>query len=151
MDLCRVDAETGELGRITHRSGTRGEQGSWQEHAKWIDDSHLLFVSSHGYPSPIETCDIASASFMKWLKTDVYVQNLRAPESAPERLTFFNEPGHPMDCGCSNALASDFSWNEERQAALLFVQYLDWPRYLPIPIGFDARYFILDLHMEREP
>ena len=151
MDLCLADTSSGGLERITHRSGTAGEPGSWEEHAKLIDDQHVMFVSSQGYPSPIETCDIASASFMKWLKTDVYMRDLSEPDAAAERLTFFNEPGHEMDCACSNALASDFSWNDARQAAVLFVQYLDWPRYLPIPIGFDARYFIVELDRTNAP
>ena len=88
---------------------------------------------------------VSKPSFMKWLKTDLYVQDLDATAAAPERLTFWNEPGHPMSCDCGNALASDFSWNEEGSAAVLFVQYLHWPRYLPIPIGFDARYYLLEL------
>ena len=86
-----------------------------------------------------------SASFMKWLKTDLYVADARTPGAAAERLTFWNEPGHPDFCDCGHALASDFSWNQQRSAAVVFVQFLNWPRYLPIPVGFDARYYILEL------
>ncbi len=149
MDLCRLDAETGDLRRLTRRSGAEGESGSWEEHAKFLDESSILFVSSLGYPSPVETCDMKNASFMKWLKTDLYVQDMGRPGTTAERLTFWNEPGHPMYCDCGNALASDFSWNEGRSTAVLFVQYLDWPRYLPIPIGFDARHYLVEL--ERAP
>ena len=145
MDLCRIDAQSGGLDRLTHRSGVEGERGSWEEHAKFLDDRSLLFVSSRGYPSPVETCDMASASFMKWLKTDLYVKDLSRPQAAAERLTFWNEPGHPMHCDCGNALASDFSWNEDHATAIAFVQYLNWPRYLPIPIGFESRYFLVEL------
>ena len=145
MDLCRIDEETGALERLTKRSGTDGESGSWEEHAKFLDASNVLYVSSRGYPSPVERCDMKNASFMKWLKTDLYVQDMDRPGTPAERLTFWNEPGHPMFCDCGNALASDFSWNETQKAAVVFVQYLHWPRYLPIPIGFDARYFLLEL------
>ena len=150
MDLCTVDSRTGRLERLTRRSGQGAEPGSWEEHAKFIDNQTLMYVSSRGYPSPVQECEIASAEFMKWLKTDVYVQDLSAPETAPERITFFNEPGHEMDCDCSNALASDFSWNERKQSAVIFVQYLNWPRYLPFPIGFEARYFILKLGSQHD-
>lgn len=146
MDLCRLDLREGTLQRISERSGTGGERGSWEEHAKFLDDEHVLFVSSRGYPSPIESCDMGTASFMKWLKTDLYVARMNGPRAGqPERLTFWNEPGHPGSCDCGNALASDFSWNEAASAAVLFVQFLDWPRWLPIPISFDARFFVLDL------
>ena len=43
------------------------------------------------------------------------------------------------------SLVLDFSWNQQRSAAVVFVQFLNWPRYLPIPVGFDARYYILEL------
>jgi hypothetical protein len=145
MDLCRLDSERDQITRLTRRSGLGGEPGSWQEHAKYIGESDILFVSSQGYPSPIESCDMATASFMKWLKTDLYVANANAVGHSAERLTFWNEPGHVDFCDCGNALASDFSWNAERSAAVIFVQFLNWPRYLPIPIGFDARYYLLDL------
>ena len=121
MDLCTVDPATGNLDRLTQRSGVGQEPGSWEEHAKFIDDETVMFVSSRGYPSPVEECEIATASFMKWLKTDIYLQELSSPGGQPERLTFFNEPGHEMDCDCTNALASDFSWNEATQSAVLFV------------------------------
>ncbi len=150
MDLCTVDTRNGKLERLTRRSGQGPEPGSWEEHAKFIDETTLMYVSSRGYPSPIEECKIASANFMKWLKTDVYLQDLSTPDAEPERLTFFNEPGHAMDCDCSNALASDFSWNDKNRSAVLFVQYLDWPRYLPFPIGFEARYFILKLGSQQD-
>lgn len=150
MDLCTADTRSGSLTRLTQRSGRGSEPGSWEEHAKFIDGQTLMYVSSRGYPSPIEECEIASAEFMKWLKTDVYLQDLSAPDTAPERITFFNEPGHEMDCDCSNALASDFSWNEQNRSAVIFVQYLDWPRYLPFPVGFEARYFILKLGSQQD-
>ena len=150
MDLCSIDTRDGRLERVTRRSGQGAEPGSWEEHAKFIDDQTLMYVSSRGYPSPIEECEIASAEFMKWLKTDVYVQDLSRPDTAPERITFFNEPGHEMDCDCTNALASDFSWNERSQSAVIFVQYLNWPRYLPFPIGFEARYFMLKLGSQHD-
>jgi len=145
MDLCRLDSHTDRLTRLTDRSGMAGETGAWEEHAKYIGDSEVLFVSSRGYPNPVESCDMRSASFMKWLKTDLYVADARTPGAAAERLTFWNEPGHPDFCDCGNALASDFSWNQQRSAAVVFVQFLNWPRYLPIPVGFDARYYMLEL------
>jgi len=145
MDLCLLDIRDGRLRRLTKRSGTAGEDGSWEEHAKFLGASDVLFVSSRGYPSPVESCDMRTASFMKWLKTDLYVASIDSPEEPAERLTFWNEPGHPGSCECGNALASDFSWNEARSSAVLFVQFLNWPRYLPIPIGFEARYFLLEL------
>lgn len=155
MDLCVLDVVDGSLRRLSAGSGRGGEPGSWEEHAKYLDDDHVLFVSSRGYPSPVEECDMSSASFMKWLKTDLYVQSLREPPgggpAVPERLTFWNEPDHEGSCDCGNALASDFSWNAAESAAVLFVQFLDWPRWLPLPIGFDARYFIVDLEPERTP
>lgn len=147
MDLCQLDVDSGALRRLRQNAGIAGEPGSWEEHAKYLGEEAILFVSSVGYPSPVADCDMSNAEFMKWLKTDLYVANLDRPEQA-ERLTFWNEPGQPGWCDCGNALASDFSWNETASAAVLFVQFLEWPRWLPVPIGFDARYFILELGRE---
>ena len=131
MDLCTYDLHTGILKRQTHTSGSADEGQAWDEHSKFISDSPgdsvVLVSSSTGYHSgaPHE-CDISDGSHMKWTKTDLYLFSESAGDADMQRLTYFNEVGHPHYCNCTNALPSDLSWNGDAQSAIVFYQQFVW-------------------------
>ena len=103
MDICRMDFSTPDfVTRLTFSSGIEGEYEEWDEHAH-LSPLNDVFAWVSSEPYGIEY----SCQFDYWLKTEIWLMDVDG--SNPQRMTHFNEPGHPHYLG--RTIVGDQSWN----------------------------------------
>lgn len=90
--------------------------GKWDEHAHLSPAGDVFsYVSSTPYGTQLQ-----GTSRGDWLKTDLWLMN--ADESSPERISYFNEPGHPEYQGGQVVAAADNSWSPNGTRLAIDVQ-----------------------------
>jgi hypothetical protein len=116
MDTCRMDFDSPtQVTRLNFTSGTDGEAAEWEDHSQLSPAGDVYaYISSEPYSvSP----DAATALFT--VKTDLWLMN--ADGSGPQRITYFNEPGHPDYLGV-RAIASEMRWSPDGTRVALRLQ-----------------------------
>ena len=112
MDVCTFDPASGKLTNLT------SSRESWDEHAHFSPGGdRIAWMSSQGLPG---RGTIPWAEYMKWLSTELWIMN---PDgSNKQRVTHFNEPGHPMYSGGRAIVGDgDFSKDGKKYAVLVNV------------------------------
>jgi Tol biopolymer transport system component len=117
MDICSMSFATpSQVNRLTYTSGINGEDGEWDEHGHLSPDG---LVYSYISSTPYGTVSNGGTRNL-WLETDLWLMN--ADGSSPERITYFNEPGHPEYQGGQIVAASDHAWSPDGTQLALDVQ-----------------------------
>ncbi len=114
LDIYVLTLRTNRLKRLTQTPS------DWDEHAHYSPDGkHIAWMSSTGIH--IEWGDISGHNWQKYIQTDLWVMN--ADGSNKQRLTYFNEPGHPEYMGGRRCVVSDNSWSPDGRSIAALVAY----------------------------
>ena len=114
LDIYELDLESGHLKRLTETSG------DWDEHAHYSPDGRrIAWMSSRGMD--IKWGDVSGHKWQKYLKTDLWIMN--ADGSEAQRLTHFNERGHPEYMGGRRCIVSDSAWGPEGRRIVALLAY----------------------------
>ncbi|MGD8458250.1 MAG: hypothetical protein PVF83_17880, partial [Anaerolineales bacterium] len=116
MDIYAMDLQTEALTRLTTSSD------DWDEHAHWSPDGeHIAWMSSTGldvhWPD-----DMGPLEWRYYLATELWIMDTDGTNK--QRLTFFNQPGHPHNKSARTAV-SDSVWSPDGNSLLVLVTYYD--------------------------
>ena len=112
LDIWELDLETEELKRLTDSFE------DWDEHAHYSPDgSSIAWMSSSGFD--IEYGSTKGHDWADYLTTELWLMD--ADGSNRERLTFFNEPGHPEYMGGRRCVVSDSAWSPDGERIVALV------------------------------
>ena len=119
-DICRMDfSNPTEITSLTHTSGLNGEFAAWDEHAHLspLNDAYV-WASSQPYDVPENNMPAINET----LRLDLWLMGTDGNNQ--QRLTYFNEPGHPEYTGY-RAIVSDNDWNPDGSQVIIYVQFPD--------------------------
>jgi len=111
IDIYTMDAATSEINRLTHTST------DWDEHAHFSPDGSTIAWMS-GAELDVEFPSVKWPDWKEYITTELWMMN--ADGSDQQRITYFNEPGHPhhtwlqeITNGTVRAVVSDSSWSPD--------------------------------------
>ena len=114
LDIYELNLETNELKRLTDTPG------DWDEHAHYSPDGKkIAWMSSTGFN--IKWGDISGHNWARYLKTELWIMD--ADGSNKQRLTYFNEPGHPEYMGGRRCIVSDSAWGPDGKRIVALLAY----------------------------
>jgi len=112
LDIYEYDLKTQKLNNLTNSFD------DWDEHAHWSPDStKISWMSSTGLKIDYETPP--DKNWKKHLKTELWLMD--ADGGNRQRLTYFNESGHPDYLG--RAIVSDSTWSPDGKSLIVLVAY----------------------------
>jgi len=115
IDIYEYEIASGRLKNLTNTPG------AWDEHAHWSPDGKwIAWMSSTGMD--INYKEVRGGEWRKYLKTDLWIMDSGGKER--ERLTFFNEKGHPHYLG-GRTIVSDSAWSPDGKGLVVTVAHAD--------------------------
>ncbi|MFC1586711.1 TolB family protein [Planctomycetota bacterium] len=115
MDIYEMDLTTRCVKRLTHTFN------DWDEHAHYSpDNKKISWMSSAGID--INWVSIVGDSWRKYIATDLWIMNRDG--SGKQRLTHFNEPGHPEYLNGARIIVSDSTWSPDGKQLAVTVAYI---------------------------
>ncbi|HET7768889.1 MAG TPA: hypothetical protein VFN74_08925 [Chloroflexota bacterium] len=125
MDICRMDFATPTVvTRMTASSGIDGEPGEWDEHGHLSPafDAYT-WMSSRGFGTAPGT------PYRDWLKTELWLRvTASSAPQGPQRLTFFNQPGHAQYRG-ERVIVADHAWSPDGREIAIYLQLFESGRH----------------------
>lgn len=116
LDIYEMELESGILTRLT------SSLSDWDEHAHWSPDGEkIAWMSS----TPLEVEypeDMGPHDWRYYLATELWLIN--ADGYGAQRLSFFNQPGHPHQCA-ARTVVSDSAWGPDGESLLLLLANAD--------------------------
>ncbi len=122
FDIYEMDLATQKLTNLTTTPN------DWDEHAHYSPDGKkIAWMSSTGFNLVFKS--VEGQEWAKYLKTELWLMN--ADGSNKQRLTYFNDPGHPEYMGGQRVIVSDITWSPDGKKIAALVAYGD-------TTGFDG-------------
>ena len=116
FDIYEMDLATQRLTNLT------STPNDWDEHAHYSPDGQkIAWMSSTGFT--INYKSIEGEEWAKYLKTELWLMN--ADGSNKQRLTYFNDPGHPEYLGGRRTIVSDITWSPDGKKIAALIAYED--------------------------
>ena len=136
MDICRMDFSTPTaVIRLTTSSGLDGEPGDWDEHGHLSPSFDAYsWMSSRGFGT------VPGTPYRDWLKTELWlnVTPSGSQPQAPQRLTFFNQPGHAHYRG-ERVIVADHAWSPDGREIAIYLQLFESGRHEIHVVRFAPR------------
>lgn len=113
MDVCTLDPATGALTNLTP------SLDAWDEHAHFSPSGErVAWMSNQGLPG---RGTVPWGQYMNWLSTELWIMS---PDgSNKQKVTFFNDPKHPMYCG-GRAIVGDGDWSRDGKKYAVLVNVM---------------------------
>ena len=113
MDIYTCDLKSGKLRNLTNTLR------DWDEHAHWSPDGRwIAWMSSTDIE--IEYKEIRGGGWAKYLTSDLWIMD--AEGKSRQRLTFFNQDGHPHST-LGRTIVADSAWAPDGRSLMATVAY----------------------------
>jgi len=114
MDIYEMELSSGRLNRLTKTFD------DWDEHAHYSPDgAKIAWMSSRGLN--VKFPGIKMHEWKKYLKTELWIMD--SDGSNQQRLTYFNEPGHPEYMNGARVIVSDSAWSPDGKKIVALLGY----------------------------
>jgi len=113
MDIYEMNLENGQLIQLTKTND------DWDEHAHYSPDgTKIVWMSSTGFD--IDWSVVPKGKHFNYLSTELWIMD--SDGANPQRLTYFNKPGHPHYIG-EKTIVSDSSWGADGKKMVVLIAY----------------------------